>query len=446
MFTAPAPRLAVFAADTMDQLARAVAARDTGGVGPLRLAVMAETQEAFDARLHLLPAELAHAQPGALGDGAWLGAGPLAGDIALVFTGPAGAYTRMGRELALAIPELVDGLAARMRSLKEAAGWVYDAEPGYQAEPIDKLWGASYLAQLHTEFTRRYLALPANIAIGYCSGETNSLFAMGAWNDMDAFRREVEDSQFYTDDLCGELTAVKEAWGQPHVDWAIWRLRAPLADVRQAVSAEARVHVTIINSNTDVIIAGDAAGCARVVAPFGPRASRVPGYDFVMHCPEARQRSAKWRALHRRPVTPVPHVRFYTHSTLSSYEATDDAAADALTGQAMNTVDFPALVERAYADGVRVFVEHGPHGGCTKWIGDTLGTRPHEAIALDRYGRSSLAQCVEAAARLHAAGATPHLAPLLSRLAWTPPAPEPRGAHSLRVVTHPTPPPLRRRH
>ncbi|HEX6763956.1 MAG TPA: hypothetical protein VF103_00730, partial [Polyangiaceae bacterium] len=70
----------------------------------------------------------------------------------------------------------------------------------------------------------------------------------------------------------------------------------------------------------------------------------------------------------------------------------------------MNPIDFPALVERAWADGVRLFVEHGPHAGCTKWIGEILGEREHVAVALDTFGRSSLLSAALAVARLVAAG------------------------------------------
>ncbi|MEI8259308.1 MAG: beta-ketoacyl synthase, partial [Deltaproteobacteria bacterium] len=406
----PAPRLGVFSADSMDGLVRALVQRDGTGQGAFRVAIVGETGAEYEQRVDRAVTLLrAHRDTSTvtIDDGIHFGTGPMAGELSFVFTGAAGAYAHMGRDLALAFPDLVDRFAARAGSLRDAASWVYSDDPDLQTTPSEKLWGASYLSQLHAEFTRGMLGLEPTAAIGYCSGETNSLFALDAWSDLDGFRRDVDASRVYDRELCGELLCVGRAWSLPAEtppSWATWRVRAPVDQVRAAAAGEPRAHLVIINSPTDVVIAGDPEGCARIAAVFGRKAVRTTGYDFVMHCPEASEFRSQWRALHHRPTSPVPGVRFYTHATRSSYAPDIESVADALTGQAMNTVDFPGLVERAYADGVRVFIEHGPHAGCTKWIGDVLGAREHLAVALDRYGHSSLFQALEGVARLAAAG------------------------------------------
>ncbi|HRG98813.1 MAG TPA: beta-ketoacyl synthase N-terminal-like domain-containing protein, partial [Polyangiaceae bacterium] len=418
IFLERAPELGLFAGDDVAALVasvergRSLSAAEASSLpaSSLRLAVVAEEPSEYAERLaraaallRALPlASVASGASGvcvALDEGVHLGRGPLEGELAFVFTGAAGAYPHMGRDLALAFPELVDSFGARAASVRDAAGWVYDDAPERQTTPLEKLWGASYLGQLHTELTRGTLGLEPTAAIGYCSGETNSLFALGAWTDLDGFRSDVAESRVYDRWLCGELACLRPAWNldpDARPEWATWRVRAPIDDVRAALEGETRAHLVIVNSPTDMVFSGEPEACARVGARLGRRAVRTPGYDFVMHCPEAREFESRWRALHTRPTTSLPWMRFYTHASLSSYEATTETAADALTGQAMNLVDFPALVERAWADGVRVFIEHGPHAGCTKWIDEVLGERPHVAIALDRYGRSSLFQAAEA--------------------------------------------------
>ena len=433
------PRLGVFAADDMagviERLVRGqqFAHHATGhGAGPapgaVRVAVVAENDTAYEAQVQraveLLRRSDGVISPGAIDAGIYVGRGAMDGELSFVYTGAAGAYPHMGRDLALAFPELTDRFAARIPSGRYACGWVYSNDAALQITPIDKLLGASYLGQLHTELTRHLFGLKPTAAIGYCSGETNSLFALDAWTDMDRFLDDVVDSHVYDRWLCGEFACLRTAWhldAKAPIDWATWRVRAPVDDVRAAVAGEARAHVVIINAPADVVVAGDPEACERVAAKFDRRAARVPGYDFVMHCPEAREFESRWRALHTRPTVDVPGVRFYTHATRSSYRATTQTAADALTGQAMDVVDFPALVEQAYADGVRVFVEHGPHAGCTKWIGEVLGDRPHVAVALDRYGHSSLQMAVEAAAALFAAGVPVHLEALSKALHGVPP-------------------------
>lgn len=230
---------------------------------------------------------------------------------------------------------------------------------------------------------------------------------MGAWRDLDGFRKDIDKFGVYSRELCGDLRCVRRAWQVPDaqpVGWITLRVRAPIEEVRRLVATEPRVHLTIVNSPADVVIAGDPEGCARVTQQLGAHRVSHPDYDFVMHCPEAQEYASRWYELHHRPTTTVPGVRFYTHSTLSAYSPTADSAARALTGQAMNPVDFPALVRQAWADGVRIFVEHGPHGGCTRWIQEALANRPHLAVALDRYGRSSMLEAAESIAHLIAAG------------------------------------------
>ena len=437
------PFLGVYAADTIAGLAAALASGQEAGDAiaascRFRIAVTGDNAAQREDRVRQAFALLqgtTEPTTRTLAEGIHLGCGPAQGELAFVFTGAAGAYADMGRDLALAFPGGVDGLAARAHSLRDAAGWVYAGDAGATAAatPSDKLWGASYLAQLHTEVTRGLLGLRPTAAIGYCSGETNSLFALGAWNDLDGFRDADAGSQVYEKWLCGEFACLRAAWELPAgeaAEWSTWRFRAPVADVRAALEGEPRANLVIVNTANDVVVAGEPQACARVAARFPRRATRTPGYDFVMHSPEAGEYEARWRAIHTRPTTAVPGVRFYTHATLASYEADTQTVADALTGQAMNRVDFPALVERVWADGVRVFVEHGPHAGCTKWIGEILAGRPHLAVALDWYGVSSLTQVVDAAARLFASGVPIQLEALRARLASvaTPELRPPAGA------------------
>jgi acyl transferase domain-containing protein/3-hydroxymyristoyl/3-hydroxydecanoyl-(acyl carrier protein) dehydratase len=434
-------RLAVFGAPTLEALRRALQdderTRDPEPAA-FRVAIAARDEAELGEKIRRAAESLGS---GTLGDGVYFGSGKPEGELAFVFTGPAGAYPHMGRELALALPELIDALAGRMTTLRDAAGWLYDEEPDRRATPLEKLWGSSYLMQLHSELTRGVLDLRPAAAIGYCSGETNALFALGAWDDLDGFRRAIDDHAVYDRELSGELRCLRRAWGLPgdvELGWSVLRVRAPLADIRRAVEAEPRVHLTIVNAPGDAIIAGEPAGCARVASALGAQRVRSLDYDFVMHCPEARGFSAQWRALHHRPTLPVPGVRFYTHATLSSYSPNADSVADALTGQAMNPIDFPALIERAYRDGVRVFVEHGPHAGCTGWIDAILGARPHLAVALDRYGVSSMYQAADSAARLVAAGVRLEHARLTARLTCAPEPCAPAAAPPARWMQFPS--------
>jgi 3-hydroxymyristoyl/3-hydroxydecanoyl-(acyl carrier protein) dehydratase/1-acyl-sn-glycerol-3-phosphate acyltransferase len=156
-------------------------------------------------------------------------------------------------------------------------------------------------------------------------------------------------------------------------------------------------------------------------------------YDVAVHVPELSVIQAEWRALHHRRTAKVPGVRFYTAGG-APYSANADSAADGITAQAVGTLDFPAVVERAYADGVRVFVEHGPKALVSGWIGKILGDRPHLAVALDRGGRTPIRGLLNTLAALVAAGLPIDADAVISRL----PTPKiPRKGNVLVVPAHP---------
>lgn len=399
----PPPRVFVFSGTDRAEALRAAAEGREGREGPARLAIVAASDEELRARI-----EQAAARDGAaLPEGVAFRERPLEGELGFVFTAPAGAYAGMGRELLLAFPGLVGEAVRRSRRFAEACRWIFDRGEGASVEPEAKLWGSSFLCQAHAAFTRGRLALQPRAAIGFSSGETNALYALSAWNDIDEIVRDIAEAGVYSRELAGELDAVRRFRGLPEgqrVGWVSWRLLSSVDRVREALAAEPLAHLTIVNAPGDCVIAGDPLACERVVAAAGRERARPLGYDIAVHCPELGAFRAEWRRIHHRPTRPVPGVRFYTHATCAAYALSDDAVADALTAQASGTVDFPRLIERAWQDGVRVFLEHGPQGGCSRWIQRILGEREHLAVPLDLAGASSLRQAANAAAELLAAG------------------------------------------
>ncbi len=332
---------------------------------------------------------------------------PVGGEMAFVFTGSAGAYPGMGHELLLAFPDVMDEIHTRFASLKEAAGWVYAKNGNGRPTPEEMLWGSSFISQVHSRITQKHLGLAPDAVLGFSSGESNSLFAMGAWRDMDDMFHEFREMGVFTREVGGEFAAIRRAWeghGVTDSNWTNWGLLVPEKEVLGAIETEPLVHLIIINAPGDVVIGGEAGACERVVKGFGQQRAYRLTYDVASHCPEIKDYADEWRKLHHRPTFPVPDVRFYTGATCSHYRPTADGAADALLGMASHTLDFPGMVEKAWNDGVRIFVEHGPRDNCTRWIRRILGDREHAAISMDRFGESSLIQVIHAMAQLIATG------------------------------------------
>ncbi|HEY1721600.1 MAG TPA: beta-ketoacyl synthase N-terminal-like domain-containing protein [Magnetospirillaceae bacterium] len=350
------------------------------------------------------------------------------GEVAFVFTGAAAAYRGMGAELLAAAPQLTRGLATPQ--LGRRCGWIYESGRGEGPSAFEQLCGASFLSQIHAEWTLRVLDIAPQAAIGLSSGESNALMALGAWSDFDTMLDEIEHERLYEEHISGTYGAAQTHWaemGWPGGRWASYAVRAPVAEVEAALKGEDKAYLLIINSPGEVLIGGEAAACRRVIDQL-PRADAVPLEEGVIcHTPALMPSRDLWYRLHRRETRPLPGVRFYGNAHGEAYAVSSTAVAEALLLQAVRMVDFPQTIRRAWDDGVRIFIEHGPRALCSRWIGETLAGRPHVAIALDAGGGNALRSALKATARLIVAGVPVNLEKMRALLARpqqreTPPA------------------------
>ncbi|RMF80869.1 MAG: acyltransferase domain-containing protein, partial [Planctomycetota bacterium] len=227
----------------------------------------------------------------------------------------------------------------------------------------------------------RGFGVAPDAAIGYSLGETTALFALRAWRDRDEMHERLLRSPLFTRELAGECRAARAAWNlRDHeaVDWRVVAINRSAADARPIVDATQRVHLLIVNAPDECVIGGQRSAVQRVIDALRCDAVELHGAATV-HCEIAAGVADAYRDLHRLTTTPPDDVTFYSAARARAYEVTSESAADSITRQALHGFDFPAVIERAYADGVRLFVEIGPRGSCSRMISRILGDRPHLA-------------------------------------------------------------------
>ncbi|MCP3804495.1 polyketide synthase dehydratase domain-containing protein [Allokutzneria sp. A3M-2-11 16] len=329
-----APRLRIFSGRDRADVLRAVAAGRESNNGPARLAVNGDV---LDQAVKWLQNKAIRPRGASYRDT------PLAGETAFVFT---------------------NGSAA---------------EP--HANVLDQIIAAGHLSARHARTSRGLLGDP-DAVIGYSSGESAALTALGLWdNPVEEARR----SGLFDKEIGGEYRTIRRAWAELGVEgerWASYAVPIAAEHARAALAGERAVHLMAINTPDLCVIGGEADACATWLARHEFTAVRLD-YDMAAHAPELAEIAARWWELHHRPITPIPGVRFYSCASGESYEPTADSVAAALTHQMLGTIDFVRVIERAWSDGVRIFVEHGPRNLCTSWIDRILGDRDHLAVALD---------------------------------------------------------------
>lgn len=425
------PRMERYAARDRATLVAALRAERTGGEGACRLAIVGPATELSSLRERAIRALQSSKESGSWAiDGISFRDAPLVGEMAFAFTGAASAYPGMGRSLLLGMPELVDGLASRIADVGAVAGAFYREGDDAAAVPFGQLAGSSFLCQLHATLSLDVLKLRPAASIGLSSGETNAMFAFGVWRDMDALLRDVAASGLYSDALANRFDAVRAHWGLPPgspVPWTNLHVRAPVAEVIAAVADVPRAYVTIVNSPGDCVIGGAEDACRAVLAALGNPPALPLGHDLAVHCAAVAPFEAEWRRAHDRAAfAPMLPVRFYANAFGGVFEPTAEAVTEALTRQALQTLDFPRIVNLAWEDGVRIFVEHGPRSSLATAIGEILGDRAHLAVSFDRMGVAGDIQAWRTAATLWCAGVEMDVE-AIERATGAPAANEPSG-------------------
>ncbi|MEU4244075.1 beta-ketoacyl synthase N-terminal-like domain-containing protein [Actinoplanes sp. NPDC026619] len=385
----PVPTLHVYSGADRAEVLAAAAAGVESDIGPARLAVPAR-----DAA-HLA-AQLAGARAWLRGEalrpaGVAFRETPIGSETAFVYPNGASFYPGMGADLAFAFAP-------------PASGAEHDGRTG--SEFLDQILAVGALASLHTRISRGVLGLEPQAALGYSAGESAALVALGAWTDVAGMVADARADGLFTHDLSGELRAVRRFWERHGIAgerWAGYLLAADPELVRAMVAGERAVYLSAVCAPGTCVVAGEEKACTAFAERFDPSARiRLP--LLVAHVPEVAEVRDRWRALHRRPTASVPGIRFYRGATGDWYHPDTESAADAITEQMLSPVDFPHLIDRAWQDGVRVFIEHGPGAQCTGWTRRILGGRDHVAVALDAVPGQGLWSLSVAVAELAAAG------------------------------------------
>jgi acyl transferase domain-containing protein/3-hydroxymyristoyl/3-hydroxydecanoyl-(acyl carrier protein) dehydratase len=418
--------LRCFAGADCGELTERVAANSGEGQGPSRLALVGRDLGEIE-RLRQVALVALRRGHHPEGPGILFAPGPLIGDTAFVFAPAATGYPGMGQELLLSFPELWESLRkwGDLSPVVEALNPPAGQPPG----PRMRATGSWAMCQFHAAWTLECLGMRPQATLGVSSGEVAALEALGAWRDPHQRLEDWIQSGILDQELAGECRSVHRCWQEQgllasgeEVHYTCWHVRYPIEEVRAALLSEPRVRITTIFAPDECCLGGQDDDCRRVLGRLGALA-RPLEFDVAAHCPEAALSAELWRRLSHRRTHPVPGVRFYTNATNSWYTPSADAVADAYTGQALAVIDFPATVERAWADGARLFVEHGPGGMLSRCIDRILGTREHLAVALDGgSGRRAVRQLIESSARLWCAGAPLDLGRLLAAAARLAPA------------------------
>jgi len=297
--------------------------------------------------------------------------------VAFVFPGQGSQYPGMVRDLLSRSPAARDA-AAECDAALAAAGEPAVAELCWEGGAARRLGSdtrATQLAMLVADVvTYRALAAlgcEADVVLGHSFGEYAALVAAGCWSIAEAVAAVRERSRV--------LESLGPAPGRLIATGATReRLATLLATLGDGV------HVAAVNSPGQTVVAAATARVDEVVAALvaaGEKATPIPAPQ-PFHSPLlAPARPGLRRALAAARLSP-PRTPFLAAAG-ARYAADPDDLRECLVRQLAEPLDFVALVRRAYADGVRVFVEVGPRDVATRLVRAILAGGEATALACD---------------------------------------------------------------
>lgn len=329
------------------------------------------------------------AQNGGLRDRLFYSPQPLApgSKIAFVFPGSGNHFAGMGQEISAQWPEIFrrqdEGSHFLARQYLPQAFWRPQLALALHHDHNALVIGQVAVGTACSDLLRSFAIEPQAVS-GYSLGESAGLFSLGAWKDRDGMARRLKESPLFTDELAGRCTAARQVWGLPaeeSVDWVLGLVAAPAAVVSKALAQYPRVYLLIINTYEECVIGGDRRQLEELVTTLGCHFFPLQGVTTV-HCEVAQPVAEPYRQLHLFPTTPPAGVDFYSSAYGQRYQLSEETVADSILAQALRTVDYTKVIEEAYSDGVRIFLEMGPGNSCSRMIGRILTGRPHLARAV----------------------------------------------------------------
>ncbi|MCU0703705.1 MAG: hypothetical protein MUF18_06990 [Fimbriiglobus sp.] len=328
-----------------------------------------------------------------------------AAKIAFVFPGSGNQFAGMGRGLGIHFPQVLHRQQAENRRLRSQYApelfWA-DSVP-QRATASHFLFGQVTLGTLVSD-TLVSLGLRPSAMVGKSLGESAGLFGLRVWADRDEMLERIERSTLFGSDLGPPYNSARRHWGideDAPFDWVTGVVAASAEVVRHAISPGSRAFVLIVNTPAECVIGGERSDVEAVTTAVGKPFVPLSGVTLA-HCEAGRPVEQPYRELHTLPVTAPPGLTVYSGARGEPYPLTSANAADSITAGLLHVIDFPKVVETAYRDGVRAFIEVGPGNSCTRMIGAILGDRPHLARSACAARTDELSQILRVLAACHA--------------------------------------------
>ncbi len=356
------------------------------------------------------------------------------GSIAFVYPGAFNSYPGVGQDLFRLFPSLFRRLSDISNNIGDLINErqlyprrfdpilpadMEKLEKDLVADPLAMLISGTCLAAVYTFLLRETFNLHPASSLGYSLGEISMMFASGVWTKADDTASALRQSPLFHNRMAGRQDAVREYWRKtgniPSTEdgrlWANFILMAPFEKVAEAIRGFDHVYVTHINTPRQVVIGGHPDECRQLISSIKCSSLEAP-FNYALHCEAVESEYEALRELHTWDIQNEPGMVLYSAATNAPMPMEQDAIARQIAHGLCHRLDFPGLVETAYSDGARIFIELGAGSNCTRWVDESLAGKPHTAFSINRKGVDDHSAILQLLSRLVTHGVPVNLSPV----------------------------------
>jgi len=220
--------------------------------------------------------------------------------------------------------------------------------------------GASYL---FTQLLTRVFTIQPQLALGYSMGEAAMWASLDIWQMPHALINATQNSAIFNQEISGPLLAVRRDWQLSEDAPLVWNsflVRATSAEINTLLTDFPRVYLAIEQGDT-CILAGCEASCLQLLAKLNKRGIASNKVTAMHTAPSQSQHSAiqGFYTLGLQANACETQVRFISAAQQSAVSIDSQSIAKSIADTFCALLNFTALINTAYHQGARLFVEVG---------------------------------------------------------------------------------------
>ena len=341
---------------------------------------------------------------------------PVTGQLAYVFPGEGAQYPEMMADLAMCFPvvrewfDFWESIFEEMRDFPTTSS-VFPPPTCVDEEVRERIKQRLYSLEIGSEsmFMTSHamytllgeLGIRPDVMLGHSSGENTALVASGMVRLED--KEELRQHILRLNEMYQQMESAGEI-----VTGSLLTVGAVDREVilDEVEASDGQLHLALDNCRHQSVLFGPKDVMDKAVERFrenGGLCSYLP-FDRAYHTPLFEPVARNIEAFLEPVEFGSPEIPLYSCVNAGLYPDRPDEIRHHAAIQWSSRVRFMETVESMYKDGVRFFVEVGPSGNLTSFIGDVLNDRPHVAFSANNKNRTGLFQLQQLLANLFVNG------------------------------------------